>query len=148
MAMLIESSNIDASRMTGEEWRKDETFYWTCWNLPTSAVAPPIAICDSYKSLEDLGSGFPLYFQFKLYTALIYFQMMMLISIFGVTLNWMQDKGDEWNDGERPTIPVRMSIGNHGVSPDHYNNYDLQLFEAVNVIMIIFIIVSSIILRK
>ena len=35
------------------------------WQLPTSRVAPPFNLWENVLSLEDLGSGYPLYFEYK-----------------------------------------------------------------------------------
>ena len=43
----------------------DKEDFWQWWQLPTSKVAPPYKLWENVLSLEDLGSGFPLYFEFK-----------------------------------------------------------------------------------
>jgi hypothetical protein len=43
----------------------EEEDFCPCCQMPTSKVAPPFKLCTSIFNLEDLGCGFPLYYEFK-----------------------------------------------------------------------------------
>jgi len=99
-------------------------------------------------NLEDLGSGFPLYYQLKTFTIIIYILMILIVGIAGLTLNELQKRGDEWNGGDSPAIAVKMSIGNYGKSPGEYNKGGILTQTILNFIFIFVIILGSVLLRK
>jgi hypothetical protein len=101
------------------------------------------------KQFEDLGAGFPLYYHFKTFTIIIYFIMMIVVSIAGLSINTDAKRSKEWLDaGEDSTFVADMSIGAHGSASKNYEKEEVIWQQALNLIMIIVIIIGSIVLRQ
>jgi hypothetical protein len=116
--------------------------------LPTDKAAPRYPLCTSVLSLEDLGAGFPLYYQFKTFTIIVYGCMFLFVSIACMAINGQEDKGSEWVAGETTSFVVDTSIGNHGSLPDNYTTTGVTVMVVLNFIFIFCIIIGSIVLRK
>lgn len=125
--------------------------YCSCCGLPTKQAAPELSICSKYTKLEDLGSGFPLYYQLKLFTIVIYLAVFIISGVAGLGIYFSAGSGGEWNNEEdegNATFSARISIGNYGREKSNYKNGAFFGLQILNTICIFLIIVSSIILRR
>jgi len=139
--------NLDV-RNTISKDLDDDNMYCPCCRLPTDKAAPKYKLCVSVLALEDLGAGFPLYYQFKIFTIIIYAIMFAFVGIAGLIINTDQEKGAEWvGPGEEVAYIVEMSIGNHGALPEEYDDQSIVAEQILNFIFIFVIIIGSIILR-
>lgn len=87
----------------------------------TSVGAPKYGLCTSVRNLDELGSGFPLYYYLKSFTMLIYMIMFIVVGIFCTISNLAANKGEQWRPGQSVSWIVRTSLGNHGI--DSSENY-------------------------
>ena len=129
-----------------QELLADEKFYCPCCQMPTSEVVPEIPLCSKYKDLKDLGTGFPLYYQLKLFTIMVY----TVMAVFGLLFTiWyaLDDKGHEWNDKGDTPFMVTLSIGNFGRDEKNYTPSRISGLLVYSALMIILIITGSIFLR-
>ena len=115
--------------------------------MPTSLAAPQFSICSGYKVLEDLGAGFPLYYQLKIFTICVYTIMFCVAGLAGMIMNSGEDNGLEWNDGQDAPFIVDTSIGSHGKREEEYEADNIIAQQVLTILMIISIILGSMFLR-
>ena len=124
-----------------------EEDFCECCHLPTSKAAPPFKICTSVFSLEDLGSGFPLYYQFKKFIFLVYLVMILVFGIYAIITNLDHDNADQWIEEAVPTPILKHTMGNRGVLSGKYNEDELDTQIFLNFVVIIIILVIANLLR-
>lgn len=127
---------------------EDEEKYCPCCKFPTTKAVPKYSLCTSIGKLEDLGSGFPLYYQLKIFIAIIYAIMTFVVTIACVIINVNKNRGYEWVGGATATYPVKMSIGNFGKNSDNYKLGGILAEAILNLLFIFVILFGSIILRR
>ena len=115
--------------------------------MPTSLAASQFPLCSSYKILQELGAGFPLYYQLKIFTVVVYAVMFCIAGFVSIIMNLIMDKGSEWNDGQSAPFIISTSIGNHGKSEEEYEAGTIVAQQALTIIVIICIIFGSMFLR-
>ena len=74
--------------------------------------------------------------------------MIIVITIAGVTINAVRDRGYEWVGGATATFPVKMSIGNYGKSSSNYNEGGILAESILNLFLVVALLFGSIILRR
>ena len=116
--------------------------------MPTSMVAPPFKICTSIFNLEDLGCGFPLYFEFKKFIFLTFLIMICVFSFAALVFNSNEDRADQWNKGAEPSSILKTTIGNYGAIPISYDNNELIIEAYLNFGVIVLILILTNFLRK
>ena len=87
--------NIMEEEGQGGGMYENEDGFWECCQMPTSMVAPPFKICTSIFNLEDLGCGFPLYFEFKKFIFLTFLIMICVFSFAALVFNSNEDRADQ-----------------------------------------------------
>lgn len=76
-------------------------------------------------ALENLGSGFPMFYRLKWFFGSMYFIMIVISAIFCLYSNIAANNGKEWIEGNNPTFVVKMSIGNHGNESSDYRGIEI-----------------------
>lgn len=98
--------------------------------------------------LGVLGSGFPLYFHFKMFTWITYLWLSAVVGIPWVVLNFRQDRGGQWVDDNNGVFLSKTTLGNHGKGHEYYyNNSDIDLIIALNSAFILVLFILSLLLR-
>ena len=139
--------NLELFGVANKNIEDDERFCPWC-RFPTSKAVPKYSLCTSTVKLEDLGSGFPLYYQLKIFLSITYIIMFIVVGIAGVVINVNKDKGSEWVGGSTPSYPTKMSIGNFGKDSDNYKLGGILAESILNLLFIFAILFGSIILRR
>ena len=127
---------------------ENEEDFWAWCQLPTSKVAPLFRICENVVALEDLGSGFPLYFEYKKFIFIVFLVMSLVIGIIGIIFNYQAKHGSEWNSNGQNNSIVSLSIGNFGALSSRYKDDKLIAEAYINSGVIIIVLVLGIILRR
>ena len=123
----------------------DENLYCKCCKLPLEKAVPLHPLWTDTKNLQDLGAGFPLYYQFKIFTIIVYLVMILVVGIAGIIINLREDKTKEWD--KDTSFVAEISIGSHGESKDEYRESSVTLQIALNSWLLILIYLGSIVLR-
>lgn len=98
--------------------------------------------------LGVLGTGFPLYFHFKLFITLVFFCSILVVGIPCTVFNMKQDKGGEWIKDNENVLLTKTTLGNHGKGNSHYHdNTEINLIVALNSSFILILFLLSLLLR-
>ena len=100
----------------------NEEDFWAWCQLPTSKVAPPFKIWENVFALEDLGSGFPLYFEYKKFMFIVFLVMSLIFGIVGIIFNYQSGHGGEWNSNGQNNSLIELSMGNYGKVSSRYQH--------------------------
>jgi hypothetical protein len=98
--------------------------------------------------LEDLGCGFPLYFEYKKFTFLIFLVMTLVFSIVALIFNISQDEGTQWVEDTDSSPIIDTTIGNYGTDANSYDDAELTAQAYLNFAAILIILVLINLLRK
>ncbi|CAI2378726.1 unnamed protein product [Moneuplotes crassus] len=128
---------------------ESEEDFCQCCQMPASdSAAPLFSICTNIFNLEDLGCGFPLYYEYKKY---IFAMLMAIIFIFSITaliFNSNEHKAGEWVAESEPSSIITLSMGNYGATPTNYKKEELKIQAYLNFGAIIVILILENILRR
>ena len=98
--------------------------------------------------LEDLGCGFPLYFEYKKFTFLIFLVMTLVFSIVALIFNISQNEGTQWVTNADSSPIIDTTIGNYGTDANSYDDAELTVQAYLNFAAILIILVLINLLRK
>ena len=102
-------------RQIGKALREQNSERCKCCGFPINAEPFPLS-CDMM-DLSELGSGFPLYFEFARIVGLILLLGIVIVGIPCIIGNSIPGKADEW-DADKDSWIVKASLGNYG-DTDH-----------------------------
>lgn len=66
-----------------------------------------------YKDIQEVGSGVPMLYQFKLWTMLAYC-VILVPAVYSMVVNWQIERGGDYETS--PSFVVNLSLGNFGKS--------------------------------
>ena len=102
----------------------DQDLSCECCGMPTLKAVPKYNLCVGIKKLEALGSGFPLFYSFKIFTMIIMFMLFLLQGIYTIVIAVIEANGNQWitNNGEPPFV-ARISLGALGKPTEAYEGW-------------------------
>ena len=134
-----------------EEFDEDELFC-KCWKQPTYKVYPRFKITEYKENFKILGTGFPLYFNFKFFTVLILLMWTLFVTIPAWIVNYNANDPENGvkqrlNSNQDSTFMTHPSIGNHGSGSDNYDDgSEIDKIVIINSVFIGFLMIASILL--
>jgi hypothetical protein len=82
--------------------------------------AKKFSLFERISKLSELGIGFPLYFYFKWFVIASFALMVLIAGIPWIVINFLEERGGGWRDGEGDSILLEVSIGNLGRSKQEF----------------------------
>ncbi|CAI2381736.1 unnamed protein product [Moneuplotes crassus] len=119
-----------------------------CCQMPTSKSAPLFSLCTNVFNLEDLGCGFPLYYEYKKFIFGIFIAIILIFSITALVFNTNEGKASQWVEGKEPSNLMKLSLGNYGAVPSNYEGDELIIQAYLNFGAILVILILENILRR
>ena len=117
--------------------------------MPTLKAVPKYNLCVGIKKLEALGSGFPLFYSFKLFTMIVMFVLFLLQGIYTMIIALWRSRGEEWITGEgTPPFIALITVGALGKDPENYEGWELLVLVGIVTVGVLLVLVLSIVLRR